>query len=244
MRGYLRLVLVLMLGQLGLRQGGRKGGGGRYNRRDLYQHWVKKEEPARRPCDHACCRGLRAHPENYPVARRNQYMKHASDETLASFFGRHGSESEKDQRIRDQVLAEMQRRDMRESRLEASRERRRERRSARSDFRRAERERLFVEAEAATNGYLLNRRGVEAGIDPRTLLTGPESRARKYASEELLDYWEDHPRPTEAYFEGRETRVASAGRNYSPRHRMTSEEAEWRDRYDRIGWDIEHPLAA
>jgi hypothetical protein len=37
----------------------------------------------------------------------------------------------------------------------------------------------------ATKGDRLNRRGREACIDERALFTGPESRARKYASEEL-----------------------------------------------------------
>jgi hypothetical protein len=82
---------------------------------------------------------------------------------------------------------------------------------------------------------MLNRRGREAGVDERTLFTGPEARARKYASEELLTYWETHPRLTEAYFQGQDTRVGY-GRAYGVLARVTSEEQEWRDRYDRIAW--------
>ncbi|RJL19346.1 hypothetical protein [Bailinhaonella thermotolerans] len=52
----------------------------------------------------------------------------------------------------------------------------------------------YLEAEAATRGVLLNRAGVAAGIDPITLFSGPESRAKKYASEELRRWWSDHPR--------------------------------------------------
>ena len=48
----------------------------------------------------------------------------------------------------------------------------------------------YLAAEAATNGYLLNRAGRDAGIDPWSLWTGPSSRAAKYASEELRNWWE------------------------------------------------------
>jgi hypothetical protein len=52
---------------------------------------------------------------------------------------------------------------------------------------------------------MLNRAGQAAGIDERSLFTGPESRARRYASEELLNHRQSHPRPTAAYFQGRDT---------------------------------------
>jgi hypothetical protein len=51
-------------------------------------------------------------------------------------------------------------------------------------------------AEAATNGYMLNRAGRLGGIDERSLFTGPEARVRKYASPELIEWFESHPRPT------------------------------------------------
>lgn len=51
-------------------------------------------------------------------------------------------------------------------------------------------------AEDATKGYFLNKAGTRAKIDPRDLFTGPEARARKYASRELLDYWQEHGRLT------------------------------------------------
>jgi len=51
-------------------------------------------------------------------------------------------------------------------------------------------------AEAATNGYMLNRTGRRGGIDERSLFTGPESRVRKYASPELIEWFASHPRPT------------------------------------------------
>jgi hypothetical protein len=56
--------------------------------------------------------------------------------------------------------------------------------------------RQWLAAEAATNGYMLNRAGQRGGIDERSLFTGPESRVRKYASPELIEWFESHPRPT------------------------------------------------
>ncbi|KIP90176.1 hypothetical protein RU09_11900 [Microbacterium sp. MEJ108Y] len=59
----------------------------------------------------------------------------------------------------------------------------------------------FDAAEEATNGAMLNARGREKGIDPFTLFMGNETRARAYASEELLEHWETHPRITFTMFE-------------------------------------------
>lgn len=54
----------------------------------------------------------------------------------------------------------------------------------------------FLAAEAECRGYLLNKAGIAAGLDPWTLWTGPASRAARYASEELLEFWATHPRMT------------------------------------------------
>lgn len=61
----------------------------------------------------------------------------------------------------------------------------------------------YVRAEASTNGSLLNARGRERGIDALTLFMGNEVRARAYASPELLEHWETHPRVTFADYERR-----------------------------------------
>ena len=228
---WLRLLLVLAVARLGY-----------YNRRDLFSHWIRKDQAASRPCTHACCRGLRAHPEGYPVAKRNRYLRNSSDRELARYYGRHQGDSPGDERVRDQVIAEMQRRDVAQERRERTEERRRQRWTARRMDRAEAVEREWRQAEAATKGVMLNRRGKEAGVNERSLFTGLEARARAYASEELLTYWETNPRPTAAYFQGQDTRMGYlAGRN--PRARMTTEEAEWRDRYDRIAWDIEQAAA-
>jgi hypothetical protein len=51
-------------------------------------------------------------------------------------------------------------------------------------------------AEAATNGFMLNRTGQRLGVDERSLFAGPESRVLKYASAELIEWFQWHPRPT------------------------------------------------
>ncbi len=63
------------------------------------------------------------------------------------------------------------------------------------------RESAYVVAETATNGVLLNERGKRNGVDPYSLFIGPEIRARAYASEELIEHWQTHPRLTFARFE-------------------------------------------
>jgi hypothetical protein len=54
----------------------------------------------------------------------------------------------------------------------------------------------WLNAEGETRGFLLSKAGERAKINPRSLFVGPESRARKYASPELLSYWQDHGRLT------------------------------------------------
>lgn len=60
----------------------------------------------------------------------------------------------------------------------------------------------YVQAEAETNGHMLNPAGRAAGIDPFTLFTGPRARAEKYASDELKDFWDAHGRTTYTEFRG------------------------------------------
>lgn len=55
---------------------------------------------------------------------------------------------------------------------------------------------MYERAERATNGFMLNAEARAAGINERSLFSGPASRARKYASEELLRWWADNPRLT------------------------------------------------
>lgn len=62
-------------------------------------------------------------------------------------------------------------------------------------------QRQALAAEAATNGFMLSKAGKAANVDPWSLLTGPESRARKYASPELREYWDQQGRPTVKAFQ-------------------------------------------
>ncbi|HVK25048.1 MAG TPA: hypothetical protein VM677_27120, partial [Actinokineospora sp.] len=59
----------------------------------------------------------------------------------------------------------------------------------------------YFAAEAATNGYLLNSQGVARGIDPRELWRQNETYARKWASDELLEWWDERGRITFAQFQ-------------------------------------------
>lgn len=59
----------------------------------------------------------------------------------------------------------------------------------------------YDRAAEATRGALLNEDARKAGIDSLSLFMGPEARARRWASPELLEHWEHFPRVTYAEFE-------------------------------------------
>jgi hypothetical protein len=77
---------------------------------------------ANQPRIHACCRGYRPHPDNYTVILPARYLHGASDNELAQHYARC---PEGRPACRDQVLAELHRRDVRQDRREAVKERRR-----------------------------------------------------------------------------------------------------------------------
>jgi hypothetical protein len=52
----------------------------------------------------------------------------------------------------------------------------------------------YDKALEACAGVLVNKAGRALCIDGYTLFTGTQRRADKYASEELKEYWETHPR--------------------------------------------------
>lgn len=65
---------------------------------------------------------------------------------------------------------------------------------------------LFLEAQhraasAVCNGALLNARGRAAGVSSFSLFMGPWARAKAYASEELIEFWDTSRRVTFAEFE-------------------------------------------
>ena len=179
----------------------------RYKVRDLIGHFVKPRSAQGKMCPRACCRNRRVHPDNMPVILPSKLLRRASDEDLAAHYQRVQGDTPKQERARAQVLHEMERRD----REGAERKRRASAREYTRYAQRTEREAAveneFIQAERATNGYMLNRKGLARGISPRSLFTGPEATARRYASDELLDYWQTHGRPTAAMFCGKDTRV-------------------------------------
>lgn len=139
-----------------------------------------------------------------PVILPNRLLRRASDEDLAEHYDRvsHGHTA-KDERAKAQVLHELDRRDQVARARRAAGDRRAEQRGDRELTVESE----FVRAEEVTRGNLLNKKGVAAGINPRRLFTGREAEARRYASDELLEYWQTHHRPTAASFRGQDTRV-------------------------------------
>jgi hypothetical protein len=190
-----------------------------YNRRDLIGHWVRKQQPTQRMCSHACCRNKRVHPKNYPVVLPDRLLRRASDEDLAQGYAK-GNE-----RRRAQIMHEMERRD----RAELEQRQRGRDRDARAFSRKLahaeEVDRVWLEAEAATNGNMVNQRGRAKGITDRELMTASESTVRRYGSEELLNYFSEHNRPTAAHMRGRDTRLGalySAPRRRHPYRRRAA----------------------
>lgn len=185
-----------------------------YNRRDLIGHWVKKKQPAQRMCTHACCRGRRVHPKNYPVILPSSLLRKASEEDLAKGYAE-GSE-----RRRAQILAEFERRDRadvdRARRRSAAAGRKAERRLAHAE----EIDRVWLQAEAATKGNFVNKRGEAAGISDRYLMTAPERDVRRYASDELKEFFRDNNRPTMAHMRGGDTRLGTLYEAPRPRYRV------------------------
>lgn len=57
-------------------------------------------------------------------------------------------------------------------------------------------DRLYIAAENGTRGAMLTQEGRRKGVNPRTLFTGNEATARRYASEELKQFWDQHGRLT------------------------------------------------
>lgn len=182
-----------------------------YNRRDYLQHWVRKDEAANRPCQHACCRGYRQHPENLPLVVESRRLRRYSDDELVARFTKvsRAPESPQSRRAEAQILAELQRRD--------DAERRRNDRAAASAAQRFEREqeaeRIKLDAEARTQGYLVTREGQARGITDAEILTGREATFIRYATPEAKAYFAENPRPTGAYLRrGADTRVAYSDR--------------------------------
>jgi hypothetical protein len=175
-----------------------------YNRRDIIGHWVTKQARTQQMCQHACCRGYRVHPQNYPVILPNPLLRRASENDLAWHYEHAGSE-----RARAQVLHELDRRDQADRKRHERAQEHQRRVFAKRVARQEEVDRIYFDAEEATHGNTLNAAGREKArrgeLDDRQLFTGPESLVRRYGSDELQGYFAEHPRPTGAYFRGKRT---------------------------------------
>jgi hypothetical protein len=197
-----------------------------YNIRDLIGHWVAPRSAKGKMCPHACCRGYRVHPGNYPVILPNKLLRRASDFDLADHYDQvTRGHTAADRRAELQIIHEMERRDR------AAEEARRHHeavllaRAGRRAEREAEYERIKRAAEAATQGYLVNRQGRARGINDHEILTGRQAIFDRYASEEARNYFLDHPRPTAAYFRGQDTRVTG---RYAERKRQARRPPSYR----------------
>ena len=184
-------------------------------RRDQIGHFIRRDQPAHRHCTHACCRGYREHPDNWPVIPENKRLRAASDEQLAKHFRKVTDNPDPQARRAElQIINELERRDRAELRQRERAElkaRRKEsiaaNRAATRAEREAETERIRIEAESVTRGYLVNAKGRARGIDNEEILTGRMAVFQRYASDEARDYFASNPRPTAAYFRGANTRM-------------------------------------
>jgi hypothetical protein len=180
----------------------------RYNRRDLIGHWIRREQRQQQPCGHACCRGYRVHPANYPVILPSRALRRASDEDLGQHYDKVSKgDSPEDRWAEAQILYEMERRDTETMRRRDRAQAIAANRAAARMEREAETERIRTEAEAYTRGYLVTARGRARGIADEEILTGRERVFIKYATPEAKAFFGEQPRPTAAYFRGRDTRL-------------------------------------
>ena len=187
-----------------------------YNVRDRQGHWVTPPSRINGACPHACCRNRRTHPRSLPVVLDKQYLRSLNETDLEAELHQYVRYTDSHPKAFGQITAELDRRDQREQAAKRSAVRRKERRAQAESEYSDEVYRRYLAAEAATNGYMLNKTGRAAGIDEKSLLTGPESRVLKYGSPELISHLGQHGRPTRESFMG----TAKQRRNATARSRL------------------------
>lgn len=147
-------------------------------------------------------------------------MRRSTDAELEAHYKKlSADDSPQARRGEAQILHEMERRDRADARRMDAEDRKRRRweirqanRAAERMDREAETERIRVQAEAATRGYLVNKQGRARGIDPEEILTGRAAVFQRYASDEAREFFRTTPRPTAAYFKGQNTRMYERAR--------------------------------
>ena len=137
-------------------------------------------------------------PRSLPVVLDRQYLRSLNATDVEAEIRQYVNYIDTRPKAWGQITAESDRRD----RAAKAAERRKDRYRARESEYQDEVYRQWLTAEAATNGYMLNKAGRAAGINERSLFQGPEARVRKYASPELLAYFSERGRPTRVSFLG------------------------------------------
>lgn len=167
-----------------------------YRIRDLLGHFAKLKNHDGL-CPHRCCNGRRRHPQAEPLVPNKAVLRAMTDEQWMAHAQRINWNDERQVR---EYIADAERRDRRDAaaRRRATSAADRKRNEA-IDFE-IEIEAKYLAAEHATRGDLLNKAGRSAHVDPRTLFYGPHARVRKYASEELSDWFARHGRLTKTEF--------------------------------------------
>ena len=164
---------------------------------------------------HKCCSGRRVHPQNLPVRLDRAYLRSLSQVELERELENYQAYQDTHEAGYLQVIAEDSRRYQAQTRATERKQRLRgERARATTDYR-DEVYRQWLAAEGATNGYMLNAAGRRAGIDERTLFTGPQSRVNRYASDELREFFLTHPRMTRQEWDARQRRERAAERQHA-----------------------------
>jgi hypothetical protein len=197
-----------------------------YNERDRFGHFVAPATAANRNCPHRCCRDRHPHPDKLPVKLDRQVLRGMGSDELERELEHYFHYRDTREGGALQIAAEIDRRSESARKADARKLRASQRRQAAESEYRDEVYRQWLAAENATNGYMLNREGKRRDIDERTLFTGPESRVAKYASPELVEFFEANPRPTRASWFGsaRSRREHLSGRRIGlwPRHAPTA----------------------
>ena len=83
----------------------------------------------------------------------------------------------------------------------------------------------YSAAEAATRGYLLSEQGKRETDEPFTLWSGSERRAMRLGSEEVRNWWLDHPRLTFTAYLRQRAQAARIQRDERERETMDTDQA-------------------
>jgi hypothetical protein len=141
-----------------------------------------------------------------PVRLNRDYLRSLNEDELERELISYQRFSDSHERGYLQIIAEAQRREEAADR----RQRARDRRAQRDSEYRDEVYRQWFRAEnGIQGGVLLNKAGIRAGINERSLFSGRQRDVDKYASDELKEWFQSHPRLTRRQFD-----AASEQRQY------------------------------